>query len=359
MKMADDNLAHRPLTVVVVGLGQMGLSHLRAYHANPGYQVVGVLSRTRPTLPRELSQYEDCILTDLDSALILKPDVVSVNTHTSTHASYAIAALNAGAHVFVEKPLAVSIAEARTVVEAAKKANKKLVVGYILRHHPSWTEFICQARNLGPPFVMRMNLNQRSTGEAWRIHKTIMETTSPIVDCGVHYVDVMLQITDAQPVQVHGIGARLSDEIALDQVNYGHLQITFDDGSVGWYEAGWGPMISETAHFVKDIMTPRGSVSIIMDEGKGSADVASHTKTSLIRVANISGEEQMFKMNDEPTHDELCAREQNYLLSCIREDRDLAKHMEDAVRSLGIVLAADRSMRENRAINVNEMAGTE
>ncbi|TIP71723.1 MAG: gfo/Idh/MocA family oxidoreductase, partial [Mesorhizobium sp.] len=78
--------------------------------------------------------------------------------------------------------------------------------------------------------------------------------TSPIVDCGVHYLDVMLQITDARPVEVRGMGLRLSDEIAPTMYNYGHLQVLFDDGSVGWYEAGWGPMISETAFFVKDVI---------------------------------------------------------------------------------------------------------
>ena len=52
-----------------------------------------------------------------------------------------------------------------------------------------------------------------------------MQTTSPIVDCGVHYVDVMCQITDARPLRVHGMGLRLSDEIAEDMYNYGQFQV--------------------------------------------------------------------------------------------------------------------------------------
>jgi hypothetical protein len=60
--------------------------------------------------------------------------------------------------------------------------------------------------------------------------------------------------------------------------NYGHLHVAFDDGSVGWYEAGWGPMMSETAFFVKDMIGPKGSVSIAMEESKtASSDVDSHT----------------------------------------------------------------------------------
>ena len=66
--------------------------------------------------------------------------------------------------------------------------------------------------------------------------------------------------------------------------NYGHLHVAFDDGSVGWYEAGWGPMMSETAFFVKDVMSPRGSVSIVMDQGAKSDDLDVHTRTDRIKV---------------------------------------------------------------------------
>ena len=88
---------------------------------------------------------------------------------------------------------------------------------------------------------------------------------SPIVDCGVHYVDVMCQMTGARPVRVSAIGARLTDDLQPGMYNYGHLHVAFDDGSVGWYEAGWGPMMSEVAFFVKDVIGPRGCVSIVKD----------------------------------------------------------------------------------------------
>jgi predicted dehydrogenase len=107
-----------------------------------------------------------------------------------------------------------------------------------------------------------------------------MQTTPPIVDCGVHYVDVMCQITDARPVEVRGMGLRLSDEIAPDMYNYGHFQVIFDDGSLGWYEAGWGPMMSDTAFFVKDVVSPNGAVSIRMSEAARSDDIDTHTQTS-------------------------------------------------------------------------------
>lgn len=343
------------LRTVVVGLGQMGRSHALAYHANPGFQIVGLTSRSPVDLPEALGAYP--MLGGFEAALALRPDVVSINTYTDSHAGLAMAAMEAGAHVFVEKPLAATVDDARRVVETARRTGRKLVVGYILRHHPSWVSFIAEARKLGPPYVFRLNLNQQSAGAAWEIHKRLMEATSPLVDCGVHYIDVMCQITDAAPVEVRGMGVRLTDEIAAGQVNYGHLQVIFADGSVGWYEAGWGPMISETAFFVKDVIGPGGAVSIVMEDG-GSSDMGTHTKTSRIRVHRAArGPDGRFAMPDallstadEPDHQALCDREQAFLLAAIAGDLDLSRHNEDAVRSLEIVLAAEVSMRERRSV---------
>jgi predicted dehydrogenase len=336
----------------------MGRSHALAYRRNPGFEIIGFVNRTAVSLPAELDGYH--MFDDLDAGLAEKPDLVSVNTYTESHAAYAIAAMEAGAHVFVEKPLAPNVAEAERVVATARGTGRKLVIGYILRHHPSYVEFIQQARKLGSPVVMRMNLNQQSSGNAWDIHKRLMQSASPLVDCGVHYLDVMLQISDSPPVQVRGMGVRLTSEIAEAQVNYGHLQVVFADGSVGWYEAGWGPMISETAFFVKDVMGPRGSVSMVMDEGAASASVETHTKTARIRLHSAATDsegafvksDEVHSMHDEPNHQQLCEREQQFVLDAIRADIDLERHMQDAIRSLAIVLAAERSMREGRAVDL-------
>jgi predicted dehydrogenase len=348
----------KPLRTFVLGLGQMGRSHALAYHANPGFEIIGLSNRSAVDLPPELASYPR--LPGLEEGLALAPDLVSINTYTDSHAELAVKAMEAGAHVFVEKPLAANAEDARRVVETATRTGRKLVIGYILRHHPSWIEFIRLARSLGPPFVMRMNLNQQSCGPAWEIHRRLMESTSPVVDCGVHYVDVMCQITDARPAQVRGMGVRLSDEIPEGQVNFGHLQVLFEDGSIGWYEAGWGPMISETAFFVKDVMSPHGSVSIVMDEGAKSADIDTHTKTATIRLHHaklrpdglFAAPDELVSMRDEPGHQALCEREQAFVLKAICDDLDLTRHMNDAVRSLEVVLAADRSMRERRAIDL-------
>ncbi len=339
------------IRVLAAGLGNMGRSHALAYHRHPGFDLVGLVNRSAPrNLPAELADYP--VESSFPEALrVLRPDLVSINTYTDTHADYAVMALEQGAHVFVEKPLAATVADAERVVAAAKANNRKLIVGYILRHHPSWMRLIEEARALGGPYVFRMNLNQQSSGAGWDVHKQLMQTTSPIVDCGVHYVDVWCQITDARPVEVRGMGLRMTDEIAPDMYNYGHMQVLFEDGSVGWYESGWGPMMSEAAFFVKDVMSPNGAVSIIMEDGR-SDDLDTHTRTARIRVhhaqlrdGGFARPDDWLSMADEPGHQALCDREQEYVYRAITEDIDLTRHMQDAVQSLRICLAADESVR--------------
>ena len=349
--------------VLVVGCGHMGSSHARAYHRMEEFEIAGVVSRgpeTRGRLAAELgglAQFDD-----VEKALAAtQPDAVCISTYPDTHAGFCIKALEAGCHVFVEKPLAETVEQAEAVVRLAQKTGLKVVVGYILRVHPAWQKFIELARTLGKPLVMRMNLNQQSSGEEWRVHKNLMQAMSPIVDCGVHYVDVMCQMTGARPARVHAIGARLTDEVEAGMYNYGHLHVTFDDGSVGWYEAGWGPMMSETAFFVKDVVGPGGCVSIVSPETAGSSsDVDAHTKTNQLRLhhaalgsdGTFAQPDEIFDMSDEPDHQALCDREQAFMLKAIRHNLDLERHMRDAVQSLSICLAADSSIRNNTTVEL-------
>lgn len=339
--------------VLIAGLGGMGMSHALAHHHHPGAEIVALVNRSRVAPPEALRGYP--LFATFEEGMAAKPDLAVIATYSDSHADYACAAMEAGAHVFVEKPLATTVADARRVVETARRTGRKLVVGYILRHHPSWVRLIAEARALGGPYVFRLNLNQQSSGAQWETHKALMRTTSPIVDCGVHYVDVMCQITDAAPVRVHGMGLRLSDEIAADMYNYGQFQVFFDDGSIGWYEAGWGPMISETAYFVKDILSPRGAVSITGGERGASSAIEGHTRVGEILVHTPAGD-RAIALPDEPGHQALCDAEQAFVLRAIAEDIDLTRHMSDAVRSLAICLAADESIRSGRAITLKEAA---
>jgi predicted dehydrogenase len=345
----------------------MGTSHARAYHRRPDeWEIVGLVARGAGSRQKLNAEFGGRYAGHDDFAAALartKPDAVCLSTYTETHAPYALAAMEAGAHVFVEKPLAANLTDCDRVLAAAQRLRRKLMVGYILQVHPAWQKFTELARTLGRPLVMRMNLNQQSAGEKWATHQKLLRSTSPLVDCGVHYVDVMCRMSGSPPVSVTGLGARLTGEITPGQINYGHLQVKFADGSVGWYEAGWGPMMSETAFFVKDVIGPNGSVSIVAAQAASagqSANIAAHTQTEALRLhhavcgpdGQFARPDEIIAVADEPDHDELCAREQAAFLRAIRDEADLTGHWQGVRDSLRIVLAADQSIREGRTVQL-------
>ena len=214
-----------PIRVLVVGCGNMGASHAVAYQHLDGFEICGIVStgKSKEVLNERLGGGYP-LFSDYETALKeTKPNAVCISTYPDTHESFALLAFEHGCHVFLEKPVADTVEGAKRVVEAAHKANKKLVVGYILRHHPSWEKFVEVAREMGKPLVMRMNLNQQSHGYMWTVHRNLMKSLSPIVDCGVHYIDVMCQMTRSKPVQVNAIGARLTDDIPADNCRSGLL----------------------------------------------------------------------------------------------------------------------------------------
>ena len=115
---------------------------------------------------------------------------------------------------------------------------------------------------------------------------------------------------------------------------------------------------SRCAFFIKDVIGPDGCVSI-SDEAKGeSGDVEGHTKTGglILHHGNLDSEGKFIKEDkyistaEEPDHDGLCLLEQEYFSRAILEDLDLTDHLNDAINSLKIVLAADESFKTGKTI---------
>jgi hypothetical protein len=119
-------------------------------------------------------------------------------------------------------------------------------------------------------------------------------------------------------------------------------------------------MVSDTAFFVKDVMSPNGSVSIVADSGAKSDSLEVHTRTERIKLhrAELGSDgrfgqaDELISMAGEPGHDALCEREQDYVYRAITEDFDLGRHMSDAVQSLRVCLAADESVRTGKPVHL-------
>src|ERR1700754_3848726 len=138
------------IRILIVGCGNMGASHAAAYQELQGFEIAGLVStgKSKELLNQHLGGgYR--LFDDFEKALKdTRPDAVCISTYPDTHESFALKAFEKGCHVFIEKPLADSVEGAERVALAARTAGKKLVVGYILRHHPSWQRFIEGAREL-------------------------------------------------------------------------------------------------------------------------------------------------------------------------------------------------------------------
>ena len=201
--------------------------------------------------------------------------------------------MDAGCHVFVEKPLATMVADAEAVVAKAQATGRKLVVGYILRVHPAWPKLVEIGRGARQavgdadepePAVQRPGLG---------LHKSLMRDAD--ADRRLRRAlcrrDVPAHRRAAGPRARHRRPALGGDQAVQ---NYGHLHVAFDDGSVGWYEAGWGPMMSRGGLLREGRWGPKGSISIVVrqdgageasaDQVSASADIDQHTRTNALKL---------------------------------------------------------------------------
>ena len=286
-----------PIRALVAGLGEHGPSHALAYPTTPASRSSASSTARRP-LPgaRRLRS-----IRRLPEALRApKPDLVSINTYSDSHADYAVMAMEAGA---------TSSSRSRWRPRSPTPSGWRRRQGHRPqaggRLHPAPPPVLAEAdrrgAQLGGPFVFRMNLNQQSSGRpgdaqgADADHLADRRLRRPL-----RRRDVPDHRRQAGRGARHGPAPHRRDR--ADMYNYGHLQVLFDDGSVGWYEAGWGPMMSETAFFVKDVISPNGAVSIVMPERQVRRHRHPHQDLGAAPPTATASPTRNLAMADEPGH---------------------------------------------------------
>lgn len=156
------------LKVAVLGSGFMGSTHARAYAALPDVEVLGVSSRDREKAERLAGEvgaepFHDAM------ALATHPEVeaISVTLPTHVHEEHVLAALNAGKHVFVEKPMALTVESCDAMIRAAEANGRTLMVAHVLRFWPEYQALaeVVQSGRLGRPLVA--HARRLSTRPAW------------------------------------------------------------------------------------------------------------------------------------------------------------------------------------------------
>jgi predicted dehydrogenase len=191
-----------PVQVGVVGLGYWGPNLARNFDRLPAAALRWICDGSEDARARWAPQFPSSRVSgDLDE-LLADPelDAVAVATHVPSHAAVAIRVLEAGKHVFVEKPLAQSVAEAERVVAAAADARRTLMVGHLLEYHPGVEKLkeIADAGELGDIHYIysnRLNLGQ------------IRKDENALWSLGAHDVSVVLRLAgDEEPEELTAVG---------------------------------------------------------------------------------------------------------------------------------------------------------
>jgi len=219
----------------VIGLGRFGEVHCQALSNLPQVELFALCTRTESRL-RELSEQFNVPHRYADyRELLANPDLdaVSVVTMWDQHAAPVLAALDAGKHVFVEKPLASTAGECDAIVRAAATASCFLMVGHICRFNP---RYAAAKREIDAGAIGRIvSLYARRNIPA-EVSRTVLAKIGPIVGDGVHDTDLMLWFTGAR---IETAYAQTLSVRNLPNPDIGWTMYRFDSGAIGVCENVW------------------------------------------------------------------------------------------------------------------------
>jgi predicted dehydrogenase len=234
-----------------VGLGGIGQRHLRNLRALRGAEVdvhayrvrreSEVLSDALQVVPGEdlESKYDVKVHADLDAALEKRPDVVFVTNPSSLHVDITRRALEAGAHVLVEKPLSHSLSG---VAELVAECQKRRLVGYVayqLRFHPGFlraSEILAQGL-LGRPLFAEAVVGEYLPGfhpheDYRRMYASRRELGGGVTLSQIHEIDFLMALL-GRPERVFSLGGKLSSlEVDVDDVSSSLLELRGAEGRV-------------------------------------------------------------------------------------------------------------------------------
>ena len=318
--------AQNPVRAGIVGLGRWGQNLVEANRKNPDSRLAIVRAATRsPDKAREFCASQALPLDPNLETLLASDDIEAVILATphSQHAAQIRSAAAAGRHVFVEKPLALTLADASTAIEACEAAGARLAVGFNRRFLPAFKEMqeaFAEGR-LGRPLHIEGNFSgpfgYQYTDEMWR-GSTTENPAGGMAAMGIHILDAMIAVMG--PVaRVSVLSRRLAVSSHLDDTTT--VLLGFVSGATG------------------TLSTIMATASYWRLHAFGASGWAQMPDQHRLILADLSGksEEQRFDPVD------TLAAELHAFALMIREDRTYPVSGEQALASVAAMEAITRS----------------
>ncbi|WP_421102828.1 Gfo/Idh/MocA family protein [Sporosarcina psychrophila] len=347
------------LKVGVIGGGSISEFHIIPYMKNDGVELVALCDSNEQRLAKVGERYSVTELYSNYEELLQNPeiDAVSICTWNNTHAVIAIAALEAGKHVLVEKPLSMTVAQALAVEAAVKKSGKVLQVGFVRRHGDNTKllkQFIDQDE-LGEIYYAKASCLRRLGNPGGWFSDQSKSGGGPLIDLGVHMIDICWYLMGKpRPVSVSGntyskLGNRshiqnLSfyqaadyDPALNDVEDLANALIRFDNGASLFVDVSFTLHAKEDELYVK-LFGEKGGAEI---EPK-LVMVTEKSKTILNvtpQVDNLSFDfEKAFK------------NEINHFVDCCKEGKETIAPVADGVQIMRMLNAVYESAKTGKEV---------
>ena len=272
----------KKLRYAFIGAGGIAGAHMRYLKEMDDVELVAMADISKKSMEGKAEQFGiDGVYTDYKKMLAeVKPDAVSVCTPNGAHAEGSIAASNAGAHVMVEKPMAMSAAEAQKMIAAAKKKRRKLVIGFQYRFDPK-TKFIkdaVDAGRMGKVVYGRIQALRRRGIPNWGVFgRKDLQGGGPLIDIGVHALE-MTHYAMGSPKPVSAVGSTFTylgdkkSDVVSQWPNWDYKSYTVEDLAVGQIRFDNGAVLSIEASFAAHIEKNVWNFTIMGEKAGASWD---------------------------------------------------------------------------------------
>lgn len=325
----------------IIGVGRFGLLHAKTLQSLPGVELAALCNR-HPQRLASAAAGLGVSRTYTDYRRLLEEadvEAVSITTHWQEHFEIALAALQSGKHVLLEKPMAATLEQCRRLVAAADQAAGQFMVGHICRFDPraSLAHQAIAAGDIGRPVSLYARRNLPRAPGWLRLDKI-----SPLMGDGVHDVDLMLWFTDRFPTRVYARQVRWGG-FRYPDLSWAMLE--FGDEAIGIVETNWS--LPENVPTVID-----ARLEIVGTAGMLAID-CSQTGLSILNQAGLKMRDTDYWPEQHGAVSGALRDELSYFAECIRSQRRPAVITpREAARAVAVIEVAERSAETGEPLPV-------